>query len=164
MTNGEPISSARNPASTLPPVAELVPHAGAMRLIDELLSADATRCVARATVRDTQLFVDDAGMPAWIGIEYMAQTVAAWAGVQARAAGRKPGPGFLLGSRRYACDVAAFPVGSVLTVSVQLEMASDDGLSMFACTLAQDGAEVARATVSVYAPADAQAFLEGQQT
>ena len=45
----EPISN------QLPPVAELVPHAGAMRLIDELVQADADGCVARATVRATQL-------------------------------------------------------------------------------------------------------------
>ncbi len=156
-----PLSKPRHP---LPAVSELVPHAGAMRLIDELLEADATHGVARATVRNTQLFVDDAGMPAWIGIEYMAQTIAAWAGMRARGAGQPPSPGFLLGARRYASDVAAFPVGSVLTIRVQLEMAGDDGLSMFACTLAQDGTEVARATVSVFVPADARAFLEGQQT
>jgi len=168
MTRSEPLSNPRHARERLPPVAEVVPHAGAMRLIDELLEADATACVARATIRPTQLFVDDAGMPAWIGIEYMAQTIAAWAGMQARGSGHKPGPGLLLGSRRYACDVAAFPVGSVLTVRVQLEMSGDDGLSLFACTLAMDGREVARATVSVFQPADAQdfpqAFHKGQQT
>ncbi|WP_441620138.1 ApeP family dehydratase [Cupriavidus sp. RAF12] len=147
----------------LPPVSEVVPHAGAMRLIDELVHADAEQCVARATVRATQLFVDDAGMPGWTGIEYMAQTIAAWAGVRDRAAGRKPGLGFLLGSRRYACDVAAFPVGSVLTIRTQVELIGDNGLGMFACTLALDGHEVARANVSVFQPADAQAFLQGQQ-
>ncbi|GJG95375.1 hotdog family protein [Cupriavidus pauculus] len=161
MAGADPLSTARRP---LPPIGELVPHAGAMRLVDELLEADATHAVARATVRPTQLFVDEAGMPAWIGIEYMAQTIAAWAGMRARETGNKPVPGFLLGTRRYACNTAAFAAGSVLTIHVQLEMAGDDGMSMFACTLAQDGNEVARATVSVYAPADAQAFLEGQQT
>ncbi|PLP99067.1 ApeP family dehydratase [Cupriavidus pauculus] len=165
MTAADPLSTARNP---LPPVGELVPHAGAMRLIDELLEADATHGVARATVRPTQLFVDDAGMPAWIGVEYMAQTIAAWAGMQAREAGRSPVPGFLLGTRRYVSDVPAFAAGSVLTIRVQLEMAgevaADGALSMFACTLTQDGREVARATVSVFVPADARVFLEGQQT
>lgn len=146
----------------LPPVAEVVPHAGAMRLIDELLHAG-EKCVARATVRATQLFVDDAGMPGWVGIEYMAQTIAAWAGVRARRAGEKPGIGFLLGSRRYECDVAAFPVGSELTITVCPELIGDNGLGMFGCTLAMDGSEVARANVSVFQPADAQAFLQGQQ-
>jgi len=151
------------PLSNLPPMAEVVPHAGAMRLVDELVHADANGCVARATVRATQLFVDDDGMPGWVGIEYMAQTIAAWAGVQNHMAGRPPGIGFLLGSRRYACDVPAFPVGSVLTIAANVELAGDNGLGMFSCTLALDGREVARANVSVFQPADAQAFLQGQQ-
>jgi predicted hotdog family 3-hydroxylacyl-ACP dehydratase len=40
------------PISTLPPVGELVPHDGAMRLIDELLAADDTQCVARDSQAD----------------------------------------------------------------------------------------------------------------
>lgn len=158
MSASEPISKV-----PLPPVSEVVPHAGAMRLIDELVLADDEQCVARAIVRPTQLFVDDSGMPGWVGIEYMAQTIAAWAGVRERAAGRPAGIGFLLGSRRYVCDVAAFPAGSVLTIRVQTELIGDNGLGMFACTLSLDGREVARAHVSVFQPADAQAFLQGQQ-
>lgn len=148
---------------TLPPVAEVVPHSGAMLLLDALLHADEDRCTVRATVRPAQLFTDAAGMPGWVGIEYMAQAIAAWAGMRDRRAGRLPGIGFLLGSRRYACDVPAFPVGSELTISVQAELTGDNGLGQFACSLALDGREVARANVSVFQPADAQAFLQGQQ-
>ncbi|MGO4332302.1 MULTISPECIES: ApeP family dehydratase [unclassified Cupriavidus] len=149
--------------ATLPAIGEVVPHAGAMRLLDELLGADDEQAVARTTVRATQLFVDESGMPGWVGIEYMAQTIAAWAGVRDLRAGRKPGIGFLLGSRRYECDLAAFPVGSVLTVRARAELTGDNGLGMFACALSLDGREVARANVSVFQPADAQAFLQGQQ-
>jgi predicted hotdog family 3-hydroxylacyl-ACP dehydratase len=148
---------------TLPPVAEVVPHSGAMLLLDALLHADEDRCTVRATVRPAQLFTDAAGMPGWVGIEYMAQAIAAWAGMRERRAGRPPGIGFLLGSRRYACDVPAFPIGSELTISVQAELTGDNGLGQFACCLALDGREVARANVSVFQPADAQAFLQGQQ-
>ncbi|XQM38400.1 3-hydroxydecanoyl-[ACP] dehydratase [Cupriavidus sp. H19C3] len=147
----------------LPPIAEIVPHAGAMRLVDELVQADAERCITRATVRATQLFVDEAGMPGWVGIEYMAQTIAAWAGMRDRAAGQPPGLGFLLGSRRYVCEVPAFPVGSVLLTEVNLELAGDNGLGMFSCTILLAGREVARANVSVFQPADARAFLQGLQ-
>ena len=37
------------------------------------------------------------------------------------------------------------------------------GLGLFACTVEMDGRDVARANVSVFQPADAQAFLQGQQ-
>ncbi|WP_427308346.1 hypothetical protein [Cupriavidus sp. H39] len=134
-----------------------------MLLLDALLHADDERCTVRATVRPAQLFTDAAGMPAWVGIEYMAQAIAAWAGMRDRRAGRPPGIGFLLGSRRYECEVPAFPLGSALTISVQAELTGDNGLGQFACRLALDGREVARANVSVFQPADAQAFLQGQQ-
>lgn len=148
---------------SLPSVADVVPHGGAMLLLDALLHADDNGCTARATVRPAQLFVDAAGMPGWVGIEYMAQAIAAWAGVRDRRAGRPPGIGFLLGSRRYECDVPAFPLGSELTVVVQAELTGDNGLGQFACRLSLDGRDVARANVSVFQPADAQAFLQGQQ-
>ncbi|EON20109.1 beta-hydroxyacyl-ACP dehydratase [Cupriavidus sp. GA3-3] len=148
---------------TLPPIAEVVPHGGAMLLLDALVHADDEGCTARATVQPAQLFTNAAGMPGWVGIEYMAQAIAAWAGMRDRRAGRAPGIGFLLGSRRYECDVPAFPIGSELTISVRAELIGDNGLGQFACRLALDGREVARANVSVFQPADAQAFLQGQQ-
>lgn len=151
------------PSTILPPIAELVPHAGAMLLLDELLAADAEHAVARTTVRATQLFTDAAGMPAWAGIEYMAQTIAAWSGMQRRREGSAPAVGFLLGTRRYECDVPAFPVGQVLTIAARAELIGDNGLGMFACTVAMSGREVARANISVFQPADAQAFLQGAQ-
>lgn len=148
---------------TLPPVAEVVPHSGAMLLLDALQHADDESCTVRATVRPAQLFTDATGMPCWVGIEYMAQAIAAWAGMRARRAGRPPAIGFLLGSRRYACDLPVFPIGSELTITVQAELTGDNGLGQFACGIALDGREVARANVSVFQPADAQAFLQGQQ-
>lgn len=150
------------PLAALPAIAEVVPHAGGMRLLDELLSADEEHAVARTTVRATQLFVDESGMPGWVGIEFMAQAIAAWAGVRDWRAGRAPGIGFLLGSRRYECHEPAFPVGSVLTVHVRADLIGDNGLGMFSCALLLGERVVAHATISVFQPADAQAFLQGQ--
>lgn len=149
--------------SALPPVAAVVPHSGGMLLLDALLDVDDSQATARATVRATNLFADAAGVPGWLGIEYMAQTIAAWSGMRNHHAGQPPAIGFLLGSRRYECDVAAFPVGSELTICVRSELIGDNGLGMFACTLSIGEREVARANVSVFQPADAQAFLQGHQ-
>lgn len=148
----------------LPSLDEVLPHAGAMRLLDRLLAADDDHAVATTTVRRDNLFADEGGVPAWVGIEFMAQTIAAWAGVRAWRDGGGPALGFLLGSRRYACDVPRFPLGSVLTMTARPELIGDNGLGMFACTLALDGREVARANVSVFQPADPAAFLQGQSS
>jgi predicted hotdog family 3-hydroxylacyl-ACP dehydratase len=146
----------------LPPLAELVPHSGSMLLLDELLHADEERTVARTTIRPDQLFADDEGVPGWVGIEYMAQTMAAWSGARGFRSGQPPRIGFLVGTRRYECDVPVFPPGSVLTITANAEMISEESLSLFACTISVGGREVARADITVFQPADAQAFLQGQ--
>lgn len=148
-------------ALPLPPISALVPHSGGMLLLDALLEAGDSHATAVATVRATQLFADGDGVPGWLGIEYMAQTIAAWSGACNQRAALPPAIGFLLGSRRYESDVAVFPIGSELIIHVRSELIGDNGLGMFACTVSMNGREVARANVSVFQPADAQAFLQG---
>ena len=59
------------------PLAELVPHAGDMLLIEEILACDDQGIETRLVVRPG-LFTDaDGALPAWIGVELMAQSVAA---------------------------------------------------------------------------------------
>ncbi|NVL44969.1 3-hydroxylacyl-ACP dehydratase, partial [Pseudomonas syringae pv. actinidiae] len=91
-------------------LAELIPHAGDMILIDQVLDFDEEQINTRLTVRADGLFNQpDGSLPAWLGIELMAQSVAAYAGCQARSKGEAVKLGFLLGSRKFDCNVARFP-------------------------------------------------------
>jgi predicted hotdog family 3-hydroxylacyl-ACP dehydratase len=83
-----------------------------MRLIDRVLEIDDEHVVAEVDVPFDGLFVRDGRVPSWIGIEYMAQTVSAWAGRRGRAAGGAPRAGLLLGSRRYEVTAMAFPAAT----------------------------------------------------
>ncbi|MEG9858998.1 beta-ketoacyl synthase N-terminal-like domain-containing protein [Stenotrophomonas sepilia] len=118
---------------------------------------------AELVVPEAGLFVEDDQVPAWVGIEYMAQAIAAWAGCRARAAGRPPQLGFLLGSRRYSSARSSFPSGSRLRVQARCELLGDNGLGMFACRILAGEEEWATANVSVFEPADAMAYLESGQ-
>ncbi|HEX4909534.1 MAG TPA: 3-hydroxylacyl-ACP dehydratase, partial [Permianibacter sp.] len=90
-------------------MAELLPHAGDMILLDAVLSCDDEQIVVTATPHADTILVDDKGvLPAWTGIEYMAQAIACFAGVHERVHGRPPKVGFLLGTRSYDSKVAAF--------------------------------------------------------
>lgn len=63
------------------PIAELLPHAGDMILIDQILAFDEEQIHTRLTVKPDGLFnLPDGSLPAWVGIELMAQSVAAFAG------------------------------------------------------------------------------------
>lgn len=147
-------------SSELLPIENYVPHRGAMLLLDRLLAANDESAVAEVTVPRDGLFLHDAGMPSWVGIEYMAQTVAAWAGWCALQKDRAVQIGFLLGSRRYETAQAFFVPGTLLTVSVRCELMGDNGLGMFDCRIEADGEkELATARISVFEPGDANAYI-----
>ncbi|RYF71025.1 MAG: hypothetical protein EOO29_30780 [Comamonadaceae bacterium] len=147
-------------SSELLPIENYVPHRGAMLLLDRLLAADDESAVAEVTVPRDGVFLHDAGMPSWVGIEYMAQTVAAWAGWQALQKGRAVQIGFLLGSRRYETSQAFFAPGTRLSVSVRCELMGDNGLGMFNCRIEADGEkELATARISVFEPEDGNAYI-----
>lgn len=133
-------------------VESWIPHRGAMRLIARVLLVDAERAVAEVDVPFDGLFVRDGQVPAWIGIEYMAQTVSAWAGGRGRGSGGSPRPGLLLGSRRYEAHCEGFASGACLRIEAHCELIGSNGLGQFDCRITQDGRELAAARISVLDP------------
>jgi predicted hotdog family 3-hydroxylacyl-ACP dehydratase len=134
------------------PVSELVPHGPRMIVIDQLESYDEARSVAIADVRADSLFLEGNAVPAWAGIEYMAQTVAAHAGAAARLRGARPAIGFLIGTRAYRSDVAEFALGSRLTITVQ-PVWTEGPIAAFDCSIGiGDRPGVAAAVINAYLP------------
>lgn len=146
----------------LPLISELVPHQGPMSLLDRVVAAEGERLSAEVTVPAQGLFSHADGVGAWVGIEYMAQAVAAWAGWQARQQGGEPRIGLLLGTRRYRCSVARFAPGQRLQVDIERSFQADNGLGQFACRIASEGVELASAQLTVFGPEDPSAFLRGE--
>ncbi|MEE5130970.1 hotdog family protein [Pseudomonas alliivorans] len=141
------------------PLAELIPHAGDMILIDQVLAFDEDQINTRLTVRPDGLFNEaDGRLPAWVGVELMAQSVAAFAGCQARSKGEAVKLGFLLGSRKFDCNVAHFPVGSELNIHAVRSLQDDSGMGVFECTLT--GPDInAFARLNVYCPPNTADYL-----
>lgn len=144
-------------------IDQVVPHQQGMSLLDRVCHWDEQHIVAELVVPDEGLFVGSDGVPAWVGIEYMAQAIAAWAGCRARSAGNAPAIGFLLGTRRFTSSCTHFPCGSVLQVRASCELMADNGLGMFACQILIGDQVCCQANVSVFEPADALAYLESGQ-
>lgn len=142
------------------PMESLVPHRGAMLLVDKVLFDDRETTRVEATIRRDGLFVRDGKLPAWVGIELMAQTIAAWAGLRRREAKEAVRLGFLLGSRRYDCTVDGFAVGSKVEVEAKLEIVSEQGLAVFGCQLFQAGEVLATANINVFQPNDVEKYLK----
>lgn len=131
-------------------IAGLIPHSGRMILLDKIIDFSEDTLSAELTVRDDGLLGNDQFVPAWAGIEYMAQAVAAYAGIQSKLAGKPIKLGYLLGTRRYVANVARFAVGSTMTIAVK-KIIQDDKLGVFDCKIYGDGIEI-NANLNVYQP------------
>lgn len=141
----------------------VVPHTGTMVLLDQIEHWDETGLQASVTIRNDAPFVDANGMPAWVGIELMAQTIAAFGGCCARRASQPVKIGFLVGSRRYIASQAYFPIGAQLQVNVKEIISGEQGLSVFECTLQGPGNISASANINVFQPEDPEQFLQSGQ-
>ena len=84
------------------------------------------------------------------GVFYMAQTVAAHGGMMCHLAGKPINLGFLLGTRRYNCNVSFLTVGTKLTVKVE-RLIQDQGLGVFLCQVSGQGVDIS-AKLNVYLP------------
>ena len=145
------------------PLAELLPHAGDMILIEQILSFDDEQIHTRLTVRPGGLFNRaDGSLPAWVGIELMAQSVAAYAGCHARARGDAVELGFLLGTRKFECNVEHFPAGTELTIHGVRSLEDDSGMGVFECHINAPGIH-ATARLNVYRPPQAAHYLQETQ-
>lgn len=140
-------------------IATLLPHAGAMILLDAVIEIEGERIVCTRTVRAGGVFNDEAGhLPAWSGIELMAQSVAAWDGWQAHLTHEPVRPGLLVGTRHYHCNVDSFDLGSELRIEAVRHFHDDDGMAMFRCRI-DAGNACAKAQLNVFSPRDPLAFF-----
>ncbi|TWC41409.1 putative hotdog family 3-hydroxylacyl-ACP dehydratase [Pseudomonas sp. SJZ079] len=144
------------------PIAELLPHAGDMILLDEVLRYGDEDVETRLTVRPGGLFNQaDGSLPAWVGIELMAQSIAAYAGCHARQAGEPVALGFLLGTRNFQCNVERFPAGVELRISALRSLQDDNGMGVFECHL--HGPNIhAEARLNVFRPPQVERYLQEQ--
>jgi predicted hotdog family 3-hydroxylacyl-ACP dehydratase len=143
------------------PAAELVPQAGSMCLLRNVVAVDDESLVAMAVLSSDSLFCRDGRIGAWVSLECMAQAVAAWSGYQDRTKGRKPRIGFLLGTRRFDCHQSWLPVDRPLRIEVTKEIELDDGIGQFVGRTYEGEDLIASAVITVYSPEDPTAVLRG---
>ncbi len=106
---------------------ELVPHAHPMILIDSISEPEPGGLTSFVRIsEDCPFYQAPFGVPSYVGIEYVAQTVAALAGLKAKRAGEEVKIGFLLGTRRLQATEPYFALGSELSIRVNPEFESTE--------------------------------------
>ena len=143
---------------TAPPhltIAAVLPHVGRMLLLDDLLHHEAEHITCGVTIHAGSMFCDGVnGVPAWVGLEYMAQAVCAFSGIEEVLAGGAPSIGLLLGSRSYVCEAEWFGLGARLLIRADLQLRDENNLVAFACTIHEGDRLLARGDVKAYRPKD----------
>jgi predicted hotdog family 3-hydroxylacyl-ACP dehydratase len=138
-----------------------LPHRPPMVLIDELVEAGDDYAVSRLMVKENTPFMTPQGLPAWAGIELMAQTISLFAGVRGKKHGLPPKVGFLLGTRRYESSCNFFPLHSELIIRATELYFGDTKLGVFECSI-ECAVGQATAKLNVYEPTDLQQILKEQ--
>ena len=147
------------------PIEGVIPHAAPMSLLDRVEDYGQGHLRATIQVHADKPFCQQQGMPGSVGIELMAQAIAAYAGIQARQEGEAIRIGFLVGTRRYSCSHPVFPLNATLAVEVREALRGANSLSVFQCTIAGLGEHAdirADAKLNVFHPENPNAFLRGE--
>ena len=144
------------------PIIDYLPHRGQMVLLDRVLEASGERILCALDLREDSPFCRGGRVPAYVGIEYMAQAAGALMGWHARNQGGLPKIGFLTSVRKFVFTGGAegFAAGATFTVEARELLRDDDnGLGVMACAIYHpDGVPVAKAQLSAYVPKDLGIF------
>ncbi|MDR3086749.1 MAG: hotdog family protein [Azoarcus sp.] len=142
------------------PIEEYLPHRGPMLLLDRVLEVEPGRMVCAVTLRPESSFCREGRVAAYVGIEYMAQTVGALVGWHEREKGEAVKTGFLVSVRKYTCNVEAFPVGATLCVEARENWRDEEGLGVMDCRIYHPAGELAaEARLTAFQPKDLSAYL-----
>jgi len=146
------------------PIEQVVPHDHPMILVDALVAYNATCAQCRVNITSTSNFFNDVkqSVPSYVAIEYMAQSIAAFANANEKDQGGEVAIGFLVSSRKLKVFVSNFTLGMKLDVFVEQLYVEESGLSAFDCFIEHDGERVAEAKINIFQPQDANAFLAEQ--
>lgn len=144
-------------------ISTIMPHGPPMVLLDRYVESDDASLTAEVDITDTSPFFEAGfGIPAYIGIEYIAQAISAFNGFAALTENKKITPGFLLGSRNVTLKTPYFPVGKTVRVFVNVSF-NDGEMAVFEGEISLDGDVLVQARINAFQPADPMAYIQAVQ-
>jgi len=144
-------------------IEDVLSHREPMILLDALSDYDENTCTCCVKITPKSPFYDKnkEGVPSYIGCEYMAQAIAAYAGAAALDKNNKIKIGFLLGSRKYKTFRPIFKNNNQLKIKVEKLYQEDSGLSVFECEITDEQSHLlAQAKINVFQPNNPEQFLK----
>lgn len=143
-------------------VADLLPHAPPMILLQQIIGFGPASCSASLTITPcSRFFVLGKGVPSYAGLEYMAQTCGLFVGHLARSNDLPVRVGYLLGTRNFHSETGWFQDGQQLLVDVT-EILHDDPMAVFDCQISDPKGILATARLNVYQPPQTETSSRGE--
>ena len=135
----------------------ILPHRPPMIFIDKVVEYDLDNFSLTASVMikdDTMLFdrkLD--GVPAWAGLEYIAQTVGALSGIYNRENGNhEPQLGFILGARKYKNHVEYYKNKEIYYIFIEKQFYDSELGNFVGIIRDANGNLCAETEINVYTP------------
>lgn len=147
---------------TFPPLEQLLPHRQPMILLTRMVEATGTTAACEVDIGPATQFCDGESVAAYVGIEYMAQAVAAFSGFH-RHCDRQPiEVGFLISVPKFKSYSQSFRLGQTLRVEVA-HVWGERQLARFHCGIrdAQTGDLLQEAELSVFKPETLDTLVQG---
>ena len=133
-------------------LTSLVPHKGKMLLLSRVNRYDLEERSVEAEYHVTEdcLFYDSAagGVPAWVGLELIAQAISALAGLRGRQRGEKPKIGFILSFTSVRIEIPFFMTGTTVEIRAK-EQSCMDMVYSFEGSVFLEGGKVLEGNVTV---------------
>jgi predicted hotdog family 3-hydroxylacyl-ACP dehydratase len=136
-------------------IEAVLAHTQPMILLDVLDEYEEKTCTCHVTITEKSAFYnkEKQGVASYIGSEYMAQSIAAYAGAHALDEKRSVKIGFLLGSRRLKTFQPFFKLNQTVFIRIEELYKESSGLSVFDCMIKDDqGKLLAKANINVFQP------------
>ena len=132
------------------PASEFVLHRKPMLLLDRLIDIEPGYVLCDWKVLESnEFFAPGYGVPAYIGVEYMAQSIAVYAGACARVHGLFPPLGFLLGTRHYQTTIQYFELDVTYRVVCRELIRDANGMGSYECRIMHHDMNVAEGRLTV---------------
>jgi predicted hotdog family 3-hydroxylacyl-ACP dehydratase len=125
-------------------------HGPPMALLDRVLEVGPDSAICSCIVdEDNPFFCPQQGVPSWVGIEFMAQSIAVSAGARALLACEHLPVGLLLGTMAYRCYIDRFQPTATYLAHCRNLVKDDQGLGAFDCSISLGSETIAAARLTV---------------
>jgi predicted hotdog family 3-hydroxylacyl-ACP dehydratase len=152
-----------NTLTAFPKIESILPQKSPMVLLDQVLaySEEERGLTAEVLITEKSMFFDpETGhVPVWVGLEYMAQAIAAYSNLSKGISGGEVKIGFLLGTRNFHSHTFGFPLKQSLQIKVK-QLYYDGNLGAFECSIKEQDNILAEAQVNVFQPDSVEELLQ----